>query len=52
MAATEERFISGEKAAVTNGTRKVTFDTPSDFADWLDRIGGVVNLSAWQWCRP
>lgn len=52
MATSDEKFLTGEKAAVTNGERKVTFDTPSDFADWLDRIGGAVNLSAWQWCRP
>jgi hypothetical protein len=48
----DDKFTTGEQAAVTNGTRKVTFDTPSDFADWLDRIGGAVNLVAWQWCKP
>jgi hypothetical protein len=48
----EDSFRTGERIAVTNGTRKVSFDTPSDFADWMDRIGGACNLSAWQWCRP
>jgi hypothetical protein len=50
MAIVNERFVTGEQAAVTDGARKVTFDSPSDFADWLDR--GVEDLPAWQWCRP
>jgi hypothetical protein len=49
MAVTNEQFRTGEKAAVTDGQRKVTFDTPADFADWLERF---PNLSEWQWCRP
>lgn len=50
MAVSDDAFRTDEKSAVTNGTRKVTFDTPSDFADWADRAD--VDLAKWQWCRP
>jgi hypothetical protein len=50
MAISHERYRIGEKAAVTDGHEKITFDTPSDFADWLSRNGEVLHL--WQWCRP
>jgi hypothetical protein len=50
MAITHEKFWTGEKAAVTDGHEKVTFDTPSDFADWADRPD--LDLAKWQWCRP
>jgi hypothetical protein len=50
MAIFNEPYVTGEQAAITDGTRKVTFDSPSDFADWLDRVGN--DPSAWQWCRP
>lgn len=52
MAVTEGPFVTGQVVAVTNGERQVTFDTPSDFADWVDRVGGTVNLAAWQWVLP
>jgi hypothetical protein len=45
-----EKFRTDEKAAVTDGNEKLTFDTPSDFADWLDQLG--VNPAKWQWCQP
>jgi hypothetical protein len=48
MAVTEGPF-TGQKTAVTNGKRQVTFDTPSDFADWADRLDSAENLSAWHW---
>jgi hypothetical protein len=50
MSITNEAFRTGERAAVTDGERKVTFDTPSDFADWLSRRSG--DLAEWQWVRP
>lgn len=51
MAVFDDKFITGEKSAITNGTRKVTFDTPSDYADWLaDHYG--EDLARWQWCKP
>ena len=51
MATLTERFFTGEKAAVTDGKLKVTFDTPSDFYDWVLGINSL-ELSRWQWCRP
>jgi hypothetical protein len=52
MAITTDAFITGEKAAVTNGNLKVTFDTPSDFADWLVTHADTVDLRTLQWVRP
>lgn len=49
MATVTERFFTGDKAAVTNGRTKVTFDTPADFADW---VLGVLDLEKWQWVTP
>jgi hypothetical protein len=51
MAVVTEKFVTGDKAAVTNGELKVTFETPGDFADWLEDHYGE-NLADWQWCRP
>jgi hypothetical protein len=48
---TTERFMTGEKAAVTDGKFKVTFDTPSDFADWVADFP-AADLAKLQWCRP
>jgi hypothetical protein len=45
-----EKFFTGEKAAVTDGKFKVTFDTPSDFADWVADFS-VADLAKLQWCR-
>jgi hypothetical protein len=47
-----ERFRTGDKAAVTDGTVKVTFDTPSDFADWLARNAEALDLRTLQWVCP
>lgn len=52
MAVHEIPGLPPHPVAVSNGQRTVTFDTPSDFADWIDRIGGVCNLSAWHWVGP
>jgi len=49
MAILNEEFRTGVAGAVTDGKRKITFDTPSDFADWLDR---GPDLEQWQWCAP
>lgn len=51
MATVTEKFFTGEKAAVTNGEMKVTFDTPSDFADWVMSFT-AADLAKLQWCRP
>jgi hypothetical protein len=51
MATVTEKFFTGEKAAITNGSQKVTFDAPSDLSDWLEDHYGE-NLASWQWCRP
>lgn len=48
MARTTERFSTGDRAAITDGHRTITFDTPSDFADWLAEYPGT-NLAEWQW---
>lgn len=45
------RFVTGDKAAITDGQAKVIFDYPSDFADWLERHPGE-DLRNWQWVRP
>jgi len=52
MGVSTERFWTGEKAAVTDGKVKVTFDTPSDFADWLALHAETLDLRALQWTRP
>jgi hypothetical protein len=46
-----ERFWTGDKAAVTDGKVKVTFDTPSDFADWVADFS-AADLAKLQWVRP
>lgn len=46
-----ELFRTGDKAAVTDGKVKVTFDTPSDFADWVADFS-AADLAKLQWCRP
>lgn len=51
MARVTEQFITGDKAAVTDGDRKITFDTPADFADWLEAYPGT-DLSRYQWVKP
>jgi len=51
MAVSSERFLTGEQAAVTDGRVKVTFDTPSDFADWVSDVS-AADLSRLQWCKP
>jgi hypothetical protein len=51
MVRVTERFVTGDKAAITDGGRKITFDTPSDFADWLAEYPGT-DMSRWQWVRP
>lgn len=45
------RFITDAKAAITDGKQQVTFDYPSDFADWLENHPGE-DLRQWQWVRP
>jgi hypothetical protein len=48
-----ERFATGDKAAITDGTTKVTFDYPSDFADWLaGHPEEDQHLRRWQWVIP
>ena len=51
MAVVTEKFLIDEKAAVTDGRLKVTFDTPSDFADWVADFT-AADLAKLQWCRP
>lgn len=51
MARSTEAFITGDKAAITDGARKITFDTPADFADWLAEYAGT-DLSLYQWVKP
>jgi hypothetical protein len=51
MAVSSERFLTGEKAAVTDGRVKVTFDTPSDLADWVADVP-AADLAKLQWCKP
>jgi hypothetical protein len=45
------RYVTGEKAAITDGKQQVVFDYPSDFADWLEQHPDA-DLRTWQWCRP
>lgn len=51
MARVTEPFRTGEKAAITDGKVKVTFDYPADFADWLE-LNDPVDLGRWQWVKP
>lgn len=51
MAVSSEKFWTGEKAAITDGRVKVTFDTPSDFADWVVSFS-AADLAKLQWCKP
>jgi hypothetical protein len=45
------RFETGLQGAVTDGKAKVTFDTPSDFLDWLEERPDL-DLAGWQWAAP
>jgi hypothetical protein len=47
MAVTEGPF-AGPPVSVTDGVRKLTFDTPTDFADWADQHAGE-SLERWHW---
>lgn len=51
MATLTEQFLTGEKAAITNGKLKITFDTPADLLDWVERYP-EAGIHKWQWCRP
>lgn len=46
-----DRYVTGERAAITDGKTKVTFDYPSDFADWVDQHL-EEDLRHWQWVAP
>jgi hypothetical protein len=46
-----ERFETGARAAITDGKTKVTFEYPSDFVDWLNRVPDL-DLRKWQWVQP
>lgn len=48
---TTGRFTTDVKAAITDGKMQVTFDYPSDFADWLEAHPGE-DLRKWQWVTP
>ena len=48
---TTDRFRTDVKAAITDGKVQVTFDYPSDFADWLEAHAGE-DLRRWQWVTP
>lgn len=48
---TTGKFTTDVKGAITNGKLTVTFDYPSDFADWLEKYKDV-DLRTWQWVTP
>ena len=50
MAILVEQFFTGEKAAITDGKQKITFDSPFDLVDWLEKYPDETHR--WQWCRP
>jgi len=44
-----EGDFTGNPVAMTDGQRKVTFDSPADFEDWLEEHCGD-SLLGWHWC--
>ena len=48
---TTGKFTTDVKAAITDGKIAVTFDYPSDFADWL-AAHPDADLRRWQWVTP
>lgn len=51
MAVLVEQFFTGEKASITDGKQKITFDNPADLLDWVERHP-EAGIHGWQWCRP
>ena len=47
--AVREGTFTGAPVAMTDGEIKVTFDTPSDFEDWLEDHYGA-SIGKWHWC--